>query len=226
MKNRRDSVVVSWSGGKDSARCLGAVEDDEDREVVGLLTTVDETEGRIPFHGVERRWIEAQADRLDLPVTVVELPPQPSNEVYERRLRPVVTDLNDQGVDAIAFGDLFLEEIRAYRERQMREAALDTIFPLWGRDTAMLARQIVDDGWQAIVTGVDTDQIDADILGRRYDHALLDGLPEGVDPCAENGEFHTFVVDGPLFSSPISVDVRRREIGDGRFRYVGFGESG
>ena len=190
-------IALSWSGGKDSALALwemqraGAPPD-------LLLTTVDEASGRLPHHGVAVELVRAQAASAALPLVEVAIPADAPNAVYEQRLAAA---LGHHRVRAVAFGDLFLEDLRAYRESRLAEAGLEARFPLWGRDTAALARAFVDAGFRAIVVSA----VDRSLLGRPYDHALLDALPAGVDPCGENGEFHTFVWAGPVLRAPLAV---------------------
>ncbi|MFO7654279.1 MAG: ATP-binding protein [Candidatus Krumholzibacteriia bacterium] len=200
-------VLVSWSTGKDSAFMLQALRDDPAWEPVGLVTTVAAASKRVPLHGLPRPLLEEQARLLDLPLQVVEIPHPCPNREYERRLAPVWVAARATGVGAVAYGDLFLADVRAYRERQLAGTGLEPVFPLWGRDTAELASAIVATGWRALVTCVDPVRLDRTLLGRWFDHDLLADLPADVDPCAENGEFHTVVVDGPLLSRPLPVRV-------------------
>ncbi|MFC4358094.1 ATP-binding protein [Halobium salinum] len=199
-------TVLSWSGGKDAAVALEALRDDPAVRVTGLLTTVSAATDRTTMHGVRPELIEAQADALSLPLRTVELPADPSNDEYEARMRAVHDELAGEGVERVAFGDLYLEDVRAYRESNLADAALDGVWPLWGRDTGELAREFVDRGFRAIVVCVDGSVLDASFVGREYDASLLADLPDGVDPCAENGEFHTFVVGGPGFDSAVGVE--------------------
>lgn len=179
---------------------------DPSLRVVGLLTTVNAEADRVAMHAVRRSLIEAQAQRLGLPLHVIELPYPCLNEAYEERMAAAVRTATDAGVETVVFGDLFLEDIRAYRERQLRGTGLQAVFPLWGLDTAALAQQMVDEGVRATVTCVDPRQCPRELVGRPFDE-ILACLPATVDPCGENGEFHTFVHDGPGFSDPIDVEV-------------------
>lgn len=196
-------VLLSWSSGKDSAWTLHRLRQDPDVEVVGLLTTVNTTHERVAMHSTRRALLEAQADAAGLPLHVIPLPWPCSNEVYERAMRQAVAAAVAQGTTHIAFGDLFLEDIRAYRCRQLAGSGLEPLFPLWHQPTEALARRVVDAGLAAFLTCVDPAQLPADFVGRQFNHAFLDDLPDGVDPCGENGEFHTCVVDGPMFGKPI-----------------------
>ncbi len=198
-------VVLSWSGGKDATLTLRALRADETVTVTGLLTTVSTATGRTAMHGVRPELIDAQADAAGLPVEFVELPADPSNEQYEARMRDALDAQAARGVDEVAFGDLFLEDVRAYRESNLADAPLDGRWPLWRRDTDDLAREFVEAGFRATLVCVDGDALDESFAGRAYDTALLDDLPDEVDPCAENGEFHTFVTDGPTFTHPVEL---------------------
>jgi uncharacterized protein (TIGR00290 family) len=198
---------MSWSSGKDStlalheARCAGEV------EVTGLLTTVNSTAGRVAMHAVRQLLLEAQAAALGLPLHVVELPWPCPNEVYEQRMSAAVGTARQQGVERVVFGDLFLEDVRAYREASLAGTGITPVFPLWQRPTAVLAREMLARGIRAVITCVDPAQAPASLAGRWYDEALLEALPVGVDPCGENGEFHTFVADGPGFAYPLEVSI-------------------
>ncbi len=187
-------------------------------EPAGLLTTFTEPGDRVATHQVRRDLLEAQAAALGLPLHPVLLPADPPNRVYEERLAAALAPLAARGLRRIAFGDLFLADLRAWRERQMAALGLSPVFPLWGRDTAQLARGFVAAGFAATLVCVDTAVLPADFAGRAYDAALLADLPPGVDACGENGEFHTFVHGGPLLSGPLPVVAGRRET-RGRFSY-------
>lgn len=206
------SVVLSWSGGKDSALALWTMRA-EGVEPAALLTTIDEGEDRVGTHAVPADLVRAQAAAVGLPLIEVPIPEAPSNEVYEARLAEAL-----DGVATVAFADLFLADIRAYREERLKAAGREAIFPLWGRDTAALAREFIAAGFGATLVVVDTEQLDPSFVGRRFDAELLADLPDGVDPCGENGEFHTFVDSGPIFAAPIPIALG--EVRDaGRFVY-------
>lgn len=203
-------ALVAWSGGKDCTLALREALRDPTLDVVGLLTTVTNAYDRISMHGVRRSLLHAQAEALGQRLVEVPIPPQCPNEVYERRMADALArEAEERGVGVVLFGDLYLEDIRVYRERQIAEAGLEPRFPLWGRDTTALARSFIDDGFRAVLCVVDPRPLDPSFLGRDFDLALLDDLPDGVDPCGENGEFHTFTWDGPLFREP--VPIRRGE---------------
>jgi uncharacterized protein (TIGR00290 family) len=218
-------VWVAWSSGKDSAWALATLRADPAFEVVGLLTTVDESSARIPMHGVREELLLLQARAVGLAVHRVPIPNPCPNAVYEVRMRAALDAAKESGVEAIAFGDLFLEDVRAYRERAMSGTGIEPVFPLWGRPTAELAREMLAGGARAIVTCVDTRQCSADIVGRAWDARLLADLPATVDPCAEHGEFHTFAVGGPAFTWPLDVTVGERSESGGFVR-VDLGVSG
>ncbi len=190
---------VSWSSGKDSAWALYETRRRGLGDVVGLLTTVDEGTGRVSIHGVPREVLEAQAGALGLPLVVVTLPNPCPNDVYEIRMAEAMRAARGAGVEAMVFGDLFLEEVRAYREDRLAGTGVDPLFPLWRRDTVALASEMLEAGVRAVVTSVDADLVDPDLVGRSWDRELLDALPEHADPCGERGEFHTCVLDGPYF---------------------------
>ncbi len=198
---------MSWSSGKDSALALHYARRSTDVEVVGLLTTVNAAFDRVAMHGVRRALLEAQASALRLPLHVVELPWPCSNEVYEQRMALAVGVARESGIEAIVFGDLFLEDVRRYRERALEGTGLRPLFPLWQRPTAEVASELLELGVIAAVSCVDLSQSPPALAGRWYDHALLSELPPDVDPCGENGEFHTVVVDGPGFSAGIPVTI-------------------
>ncbi len=198
---------MSWSSGKDSALALHEIRGAGDVEVVGLLTTVNVAAGRVAMHGVRRELLDAQAEALGLPLHVVELPWPCPNEVYEERMDASLAVARGAGVEVVGFGDLFLEDIRRYREEAMAGSGLAPVFPLWMRPTDVVAREILTSGIRAVVTCVDLAQASPALAGRWYDEAFLTDLPPGIDPCGEHGEFHTFVVDGPGLSRPIEVTV-------------------
>jgi len=201
----RAPILLAWSSGKDSAWSLHALRQDPALEVVGLLTTVNEAYDRVAMHAVRRALLEAQAEAAGLPLVVVRIPSPCPNETYEAAMAAAVADARARGITGIAFGDLFLEDIRRYREKQMSGTGLSLHFPLWGRPTAALAEAMIDGGLQARITCVDPRVMPEDLAGAAFDRALLARLPAGVDPCGENGEFHTFAWDGPMFRRPVPV---------------------
>lgn len=198
---------VSWSSGKDSALALHAVRSAGDYEVTGLLTTVNSSAGRVAMHAVRRTLLEAQADSLGLPLHVVELPWPCPNDVYEERMSAAVEAASESGAERMIFGDLYLADVRRYREQMLAGTGLQPVFPLWEQPTAQVAKEIIATGIRAVLTCVDPGQAPPDLVGRWYDDDLVASLPPGVDPCGENGEFHTFVVEGPEFRQPLDVHV-------------------
>ena len=202
----RPRVLLSWSSGKDSAWMLHVLRQRGDLELVGLLTTVNEAFERVAMHAVRRELLTAQADVAGLPLLEIPLPWPCSNEVYERRMSAAVAAARAGGVTYVAFGDLFLEDVRAYRERQMSGTGLTPLFPLWGLDTATLAREMIASGLRARLTTVDPRHLPASFAGREFDMSLVDALPAGVDPCGERGEFHSFCYDGPMFRQPVHIE--------------------
>ena len=201
----RPRAVVSWSSGKDSAYALWETLRAGELQVVGLLTTVSERFGRVSIHGVREELLQAQAAAAGLPLLRVRLPQPCSDVVYAERMAVVIDGLRRQGVSHVVFGDLFLEEIRAYREAQLRATGVTPLFPLWGRATGPLARTMIAEGLQARIVALDPKRIPRELAGRPFDADLLAALPADVDPCGENGEFHTFASGGPMFSGPIGV---------------------
>ncbi len=203
----RQRTLVSWSSGKDSAWSLYLLRRDPSIELAALLTTFNAEAGRVAMHSVRRELVEAQAARLGLPLRPVDLPWPCPNSEYESRMLEACRRAVSDGITTIAFGDLFLEDIRAWRERQLNGTGLSPAFPVWHIPTAQLARRLLEAGVKAKVTCIDRKRLDTAFAGREYNAAFLDDLPSGIDPCGENGEFHTFVYDSPDFAQPIPVTV-------------------
>ncbi|MGQ9909312.1 MAG: diphthine--ammonia ligase [Candidatus Flexifilum sp.] len=204
----RIPVVIAHSGGKDSLLALHRLP--AIYRPVALLTHVQGSQDRVTTHGVRRHLIEQQAAALGLPLHRIELPDAPSNAEYEARIAAGLEPFRRAGIRHVVYGDLFLEEIRAYRDAHLARLGMQALYPLWGQDTAELAQAVIRDGFRAIIVCVDTTQLDAAFAGRELDAACLRDLPAGVDPCGENGEFHTFVYDAPLFRAPIPVTIGAR----------------
>jgi uncharacterized protein (TIGR00290 family) len=198
-------TLLSWSSGKDSAWSLHVLRQRPDVSVVGLVTTVNAAFDRVAMHGVRRALLEAQAEAAGLPLHVLPIPHPCPNTDYERIMGAFVAQQAAAGVEAMAFGDLFLEDIRRYREGKLAGSGIVPLFPLWGLDTGRLAREMIGGGLEAYVTCVDPKKLPRTFAGRRFDLGLLADLPADVDPCAENGEFHTFACAGPMFTRPIAV---------------------
>lgn len=199
-------ILLSWSSGKDSAWALHALRRDPRVQVGALLTTFNEAVDRVAMHAVRRSLVDAQARAAGLPLWPVMIPSPCPNEVYEDRMREAMTRARAEGFTHVAFGDLFLEDVRRYRESRMAGTGLEPLFPIWGLPTGALARQMVAAGVRATLTCVDPRQLDSTFAGRQFDGSLLDDLPEPVDPCGERGEFHTFCHAGPMFEHPIAVN--------------------
>ena len=211
----KPQALVSWSGGKDCM--LAQWHARAAYDIVALLTTVTREFDRISLHGVRVELLRIQANRLGIPLRLVEIPHPCTNEIYEQAMAEAWTDAKQQGVTAAICGDLFLEDVRRYREERLFGSAC--VFPIWQRPTREVAREFLDLGFRAVLCCVDTQTLPADFAGREYDAELLRELPASVDPCGENGEFHTFVYAGPLFHSAISFERGERVLRDGRFSY-------
>ena len=201
-------ILVSWSTGKDSAWMLHVLTQQHPHAVAGLLTTTNEAFDRVAMHAVRRELLEAQARAARLPLHVVPLPWPCSNAQYESIMRDAITGFVDEGFTHVAFGDLFLEDVRQYRVDRLAQSGLEPLFPVWKtKPTADLAREMIDGGLQARLTCIDPRKLDRTFAGRSFDDQLLRDLPAGVDPCGENGEFHSFACAGPMFDQPIAVSV-------------------
>lgn len=203
----KPKAFVSWSSGKDCAFSLWEAQRTSDLDIRGLLTTTNESVGRVAMHGTRNELMRRQAEAVGLPVLEVGLPWPCSNEDYASRMIAACETMKAQGVSHVIYGDLFLEDIRAYRDEKMAQAGLTAVYPLWKRDTRQLARDMIASGLKTVVVCIDPKKLDASLAGRWFDEAFLNDLPDGIDPCGENGEFHTCVVDGPMFSKPIDVEV-------------------
>jgi uncharacterized protein (TIGR00290 family) len=201
------NVLLSWSSGKDSAWALHLLSQRNDVRIAGLLTTFNSAADRVAMHAVRRSLVMAQAQRIGVPLWPVELPWPCSNAAYEEIMRKVTERAVAEGIEAVAFGDLFLEDVRAYRERQLEGTGLEPLFPVWKIPTRQLALEMIAAGVKAKLTCVDPSKLDRSFAGRDFDLELLQDLPEQIDPCGENGEFHSFVYEAPVFSAPIDVRV-------------------
>jgi uncharacterized protein (TIGR00290 family) len=216
-----EPIVLSWSGGKDSSLTLAALRADPRYEVVALLTSVTREYDRVSIHGVRRALLHAQAAAIGLPLVEIELEPRSSNAAYEAAFLAALSQVRARFPEArtIAFGDLFLEDVRAYRERTLSSTGFAPLFPIWGRDTRELAHVFIDAGFVAHLVCVDTQQLSARFAGRQFDRSLLNDLPAGIDPCGERGEFHTFVSAGPIFDAEIPVTRGEVVLRDDRFAF-------
>ncbi len=207
-------ILLSWSSGKDSAWSLHILRKRREYEVIGLLTTFNEAANRVAMHAVRRELVQKQAAAASLPLWSVPLPWPCSNEQYEALMAQTCAKAVHDGIEGIAFGDLFLEDVRAYRVRQLHGTGLEPIFPVWGLPTRALAREMIAAGVRAKLTCIDTKQLEPRFIGREFDDALLADLPESVDPCGERGEFHSFVYAGPMFQAALTVSVGETVVRD------------
>ena len=217
-------ILLAWSGGKDCLMALQALRADPSWQPVALMTTITRTFDRVAMHGIRRDVLEAQASALDLPLLPVPIDWPSSNEAYEAAHAEALAAAATRwpGLAHCAYGDLYLADVRAYREAQLSRQGWQGVYPLWGRDTAALARRFVEDGHHALLTCVDTTQLDAGFSGRDFDARLLAELPDGVDPCGENGEFHTLVHAGPALARPLPLARGESLLRDERFQYTDF----
>lgn len=215
----RDGLVLMWSGGKDATLALDVLHSQSPRRVDALLTTVVEEVETVTVHGTPLALIQRQAEALGIPLHVMRVPPNASNPTYEERLERALGPLLADGARTVVAGDLFLEDVKAYRENVLQTIGATPLFPLWKRDTTWLAHHFLERGYRAVVSSVDTTQLAPAFAGRTYDESFLEDLPDAVDPCGEHGAFHTFVTDGPPFRRPVSVEVGERH-GEGRMRYA------
>lgn len=218
--------MLAWSGGKDSVLALQELKSTADVEISFLLTTYNADYGRVFMHGVRMGLIRQQADALGIPLVEVGLGKDHTNEEYGRAMLDVLLKQRAFGVSAVAFGDIFLEDLRRYREENPAKAGMDAVFPLWRTDTTELARRFIQLGYKAVVTCADLKFLGGEYVGREYDDEFLLNLPENVDPCGENGEFHTFVYDGPLFRRWVGFTSGGKTLRDGRFWYCELEDAG
>jgi uncharacterized protein (TIGR00290 family) len=214
-------VLVSWSSGKDCAWALHLLRQQPGIEIVGLITTINAEFDRVAMHGTRRAVLEAQAAAANLPLWKVPLPWPCSNEIYEQRMADVCLRAADEKIDAVAFGDLFLRDVRVYREKQLQSTGIEPLFPLWDIPTAELARSMINGGLRAKLVCIDSHQLAPAFAGREFDTVLLSDLPSAVDPCGERGEFHSCAYDGPMFSNPVELEAGEIVNRDG-FIYADF----
>jgi len=215
----KEKVILSWSGGKDSALALYELEKTESYEIAALLTTVTQEYDRISMHGVQRILLERQAECLGFPLEKVFISKDSSNEDYESKMREVLTKYLTAGVCSVVFGDIFLEDLRKHREENLSKMGMKTLSPIWRRATRELAHTFIDLGFAAVITCVDSSVLDKTFIGRAFDESFLSQLPSTVDPCGENGEFHSFVYDGPIFREPILHTKGEVVLRENRFYY-------
>ncbi|MCW4006521.1 MAG: diphthine--ammonia ligase [Candidatus Bathyarchaeota archaeon] len=217
MTNLSENIVVSWSGGKDSAMALYEVLKDSGIRVLALLGTFRQDDDRINIHGVRRVLVEQQAKALGLPLEKMLVRKGASDREYEKELLGILQKYKAQSVDKVLFGDIFLEDIRRFREESLHKVGMQGVFPLWKKDTGELARAFIEAGFKAVVTAVDSNVLGEEFVGKDFDEEFLEALPFGVDPCGENGEFHSFVYDGPIFKKAVEFTLAERVLRDNRF---------
>jgi uncharacterized protein (TIGR00290 family) len=215
----KEKILFAWSSGKDSAMALYELKQIENIEITALLTTVTEGHDRISMHGVRRTLLAEQAKSLGYPLEEILIPQDCSNEIYEERMRQALEKHIQAGIHKVAFGDLFLPEVRSYREERLGQVGMQCLFPLWNKPTPELARRFIDLRFRAYISCVDTHQLSAEFAGREYDADFLRDLPPEVDPCGENGEFHSFACDGPIFSTPLNVKPGIKVLRNDRFYF-------
>lgn len=215
----KEKVLFSWSGGKDSAMALQELRSNLDYEVAALLTTVTEDYDRIAMHGIRRVLLEQQAESLGLQLIKVMIPAKCSNDEYESKMRAMMEQCKADGINYVAFGDLFLEDLKKYREDNLALIGMKALFPIWKRDTRRLSHEFPEMGFKAVLTCVDTQVLDGSFAGRYYDEQLLSDLPANIDPCGENGEFHSLCFDGPIFRHHIAHTLGEVVLRDNRFNF-------
>lgn len=199
-------VILNWSSGKDAALAFYYLQQSSDYRVKGLLTSISETYGRVSMHGVKEAILELQAQHMGMPLQKIYLPEQADMAAYSQIMSAAVNEVKAGGIDTMAFGDIFLEDLRKYREEQLSSSGMQVVFPLWKKETASLVQEIEDKGIKAMIVCVNEGNLGKEFLGRYVNRELLNDLPPGIDPCGENGEFHTLVIDAPYFSKPLPVD--------------------
>ena len=215
----KEKILFCWSSGKDSALAVREIQREGKYEIAALLSTITEDYDRVSMHGVRRDLVERQGRAMGYPLEKVLISKGADNAEYERQMLDLLLRYEREGVRSVAFGDIFLEGIREYREGNLAKAGIRGLFPIWERPTAELARSFVEQGFKAIITCVDSQLLDGGFVGREFDEDFLDSLPEDVDPCGENGEFHSFVYAGPIFSEPIAFTLGQTVVRDERFHF-------
>jgi uncharacterized protein (TIGR00290 family) len=215
----KEKALVCWSGGKDSALALYEAQQKQDYEIAALLTTITDRYARVSMHGVREELLDRQCESLGIPVVKVRIAENSSEDDYRTKIAEVLARYRERGAKAVVFGDIFLEEVRNYREENLSEAGMEAVFPLWGRDTGELAETFIDLGFKAVVTCVDSQFLGQGHIGRSFDRWFLAGLPPDVDPCGENGEFHSFVYDGPPFGTRVAFRKGEIVLREERFWY-------
>jgi uncharacterized protein (TIGR00290 family) len=212
-------LVVSWSGGKDSTLALNEILNSPDYEVSSLITTVTKGYDRISIHGVRNELLDKQVESIGLPLHKVSIPKDSTNDQYEKALKDILLYFKNQGINEVVFGDIFLEDVKKYRDELLDKLYMKGVYPIWKKDSKELARKFIELGFKSVTTCIDSQQIDKKFVGREYDSEFLNDLPNSADPCGENGEFHTFVYDGPLFDKKIDFTKGKIVFRDDRFYY-------
>ncbi len=216
---RPEQVLISWSGGKDSALALQELHNSNNTNILALITTITDQYDRVSMHGIRSTLVEQQAKSIGLPLERILISKNASNNEYESKLNEVLIKHSERGINSVVFGDIFLEDVKKYREDLLKKIGMKGIFPIWKRDSQELARQFIDLGFKAVITCIDSEAIDQSFSGREYNDQFLSDLPAEVDPCGENGEFHSFVYDGPIFKDPILHSKGDIVLRDNRFYY-------
>ena len=219
MQRMAEKVLFSWSGGKDSALALYEIKKRKDLEIVSLITTITEDYDRISMHGVRRDLLESQAESLGLPLYKIFISKRSDDEEYGHKMKEMLTHFSRLGVTSVVFGDIFLEDLKKYREKQLSKVGMEGIFPLWNKDTLELAHAFINLGFRAIVTSTDSKVLNKKFVGREIDEKFLAQIPASVDPCGENGEFHSFVFSGPIFRKRVCFRVGEVVLRENRFYY-------
>lgn len=214
-----EKVLFSWSGGKDSSLALYELQKSSEYEAQALVTTVTRDYGRVSMHGLRTELLHAQSESLGLPLEEVHISKDASNEEYQKSFLSSLKAYKNSGISKVVFGDIFLQDIKEYRENLLAKIGMECIFPIWKKDSRILANNFIEDGFKAVIVCVDTKQLDAEFSGRQFDHSFLSDLPDNADPCGENGEFHTFVYEGPIFKKPIEHRLGETLLRDERFCY-------
>jgi uncharacterized protein (TIGR00290 family) len=215
----RSPILLSWSGGKDSSLALYEIQKSGKYEITSLITTVTEEYDRVSMHGLRTVLLEQQAESLNIPLEKVFISKNASNDEYESKFNEVLSRFKQSGIKEVVFGDLYLEDIKKYREELLQKIGMQCVFPIWKRDTAKLALEFIESGFKAVTVCVDSNVLGEEFAGREFNKQFLNDLPEGIDPCGENGEFHTFTYDGPVFNTPISHELGEIVLRDERFYY-------
>ncbi|MDA2919515.1 diphthine--ammonia ligase [Desulfobacterota bacterium AH_259_B03_O07] len=214
-----ERVLLSWSGGKDSALALYEINKSENFNIIALITTITDQYNRVSMHGIRTTLVEQQAKSIGLPLERILISKNASNNEYESKLNEVLINHSERGINSVVFGEIFLEDVKKYREDLLKKIGMKGVFPIWKRASQKLARQFIDLGFKAVITCIDSEAIDQSFSGREYNDQFLSDLPAEVDPCGENGEFHSFVYDGPIFKDPILHSKGDIVLRDNRFYY-------